>query len=58
MAEEIRFCSDVTVELIKHSASDADVIWGARVSTKGEGSLTDIEADPERSNTPPATRGR
>jgi thymidylate synthase (FAD) len=49
MAEEIRFCSDVTVELIKHSASDADVIWGARVSTKGEGSLADVEADPERS---------
>jgi thymidylate synthase (FAD) len=48
-AAEIRFRSDVTVELIKHAASDADVIWAARVSTKGENSLAEIEADPERS---------
>jgi thymidylate synthase (FAD) len=49
MADEIRFRGDVTVELVKHAASDADVIWAARVSTKGESSLADIEADPERS---------
>lgn len=47
--EEISFRSDVTVELIKHAASDADVIWAARVSTKGEQSLEDISKDPERS---------
>ncbi len=33
-ATEIKFRSDVTVELIKHAASDADVLWAARVSTK------------------------
>ncbi|MGI8331470.1 FAD-dependent thymidylate synthase [Actinomadura scrupuli] len=48
-AAEITFRSDVTVELIKHAASDADVLWAARVSTKGENSLEDIEADPARS---------
>jgi thymidylate synthase (FAD) len=49
VGDDIRFRSDVTVELIKHAASDADVIWAARVSTKGENSLADVEADPERS---------
>lgn len=46
---DIQFRSDVTVELIKSAASDADVLWAARVSTKGESSLAEIEADPERS---------
>ncbi len=45
----ITFRSDMTVELIKHAASDADVIWAARVSTKGEQSLAEIDADPARS---------
>ena len=45
----ITFRSDMTVELIKHAASDADVIWAARVSTKGEQSLADVDADPARS---------
>ncbi|HEY0870714.1 MAG TPA: FAD-dependent thymidylate synthase, partial [Acidothermaceae bacterium] len=44
-----RFRSDVTVELIKHVASDADVLFAARVSTKGESSLDDVHADPSRS---------
>jgi thymidylate synthase (FAD) len=48
-AAEVQFRSDVTVELIKHAASDADVLWAARVSTKGESSLAEIESDPERS---------
>jgi thymidylate synthase (FAD) len=39
----------MTVELVKHAASDADVIWAARVSTKGEQSLEEIEKDPARS---------
>jgi len=39
----------MTVELVKASASDADVIWAARVSTAGEESLDDIGQDPERS---------
>ncbi|MEU6412555.1 FAD-dependent thymidylate synthase [Microbispora sp. NPDC046933] len=46
---EVTFRDDMTVELIKHCASDTDVLWAARVSTKGEGSLEDIQADPERS---------
>jgi thymidylate synthase (FAD) len=49
MTDEIRFRGDMTVELVKHTASDADVVWAARVSTKGESSLADVEADPERS---------
>jgi thymidylate synthase (FAD) len=47
--QDITFRSDMTVELIKHAASDADVIWAARVSTKGEQTLAEIDADPERS---------
>ncbi len=38
-APEITFRSDVTVELVRHSASDADVIFAARVSTQGEQTL-------------------
>src|SRR6201986_4536077 len=45
----VTFRSGMTVELIKQAASDADVIWAARVSTKGEQSLADVNADPERS---------
>ncbi|MEU6278023.1 FAD-dependent thymidylate synthase [Streptomyces populi] len=43
------FRSDVTVELIKHTASDADVLFAARVSTAGEQSLEELQKDPERS---------
>ena len=49
MAEEVIFRDDVTVELIKSSASDADVIWAARVSTAGEQSMDEIGEDPARS---------
>ncbi len=45
----VTFRSDMTVELVKATASDADVVWAARVSTKGESSLDDVTADPERS---------
>ncbi|MGW0946793.1 FAD-dependent thymidylate synthase [Streptomyces sp. NPDC002623] len=41
--------SDVTVELVKHSASDSDVLFAARVSTVGEQSLDELDKDPERS---------
>ncbi|KRV51063.1 FAD-dependent thymidylate synthase [Wenjunlia vitaminophila] len=44
-----RFRSEVTVELVKHSASDRDVLWAARVSTAGEQSLDELTKDPERS---------
>jgi thymidylate synthase (FAD) len=46
---EIKFRSDMDVELIKSAASDADVLWAARVSTKGESSLAELEADPQSS---------
>jgi thymidylate synthase (FAD) len=46
---EIIFRDDVTVELVKSSANDADVIWAARVSTAGENSLEEINSDPSRS---------
>ncbi len=49
MTEEISFRSDVTVELVKHSAGDADVVWAARVSTKGDQSLDDVSSDPAKS---------
>ncbi|MFM7599172.1 MAG: FAD-dependent thymidylate synthase [Actinomycetota bacterium] len=47
-AEAISFRSDMTVELVKATARDSDVIWAARVSTKGESSLEDVDADPEK----------
>jgi len=47
--DQIKFRSDVTVELVRSGASDADVIFAARVSTAGEQSLEDVGADAERS---------
>jgi thymidylate synthase (FAD) len=49
MGEEIIFRNDMSVELVKSSASDADVIWAARVSTAGDKSLEDVGADPAKS---------
>ena len=49
MSEEIQFRDDVSVELVKSSASDADVIWAARVSTAGDKSLEDVGADAAKS---------
>jgi thymidylate synthase (FAD) len=46
---EPTFRSDVTVELVRASAQDADVLFAARVSTKGEQSLEDVGADASRS---------
>ncbi|MBT2509413.1 FAD-dependent thymidylate synthase [Streptomyces sp. ISL-98] len=43
------FRSEVTVELVKHTAGDSDVLWAARVSTAGEQSLEELSKDPERS---------
>ena len=45
----MRFLSDVTVELVRHSAADSDVVWAARVSTAGEQSLEAAGQDAERS---------
>lgn len=46
---EIVFRDDVSVELVKANANDADVIWAARVSTAGEQSRDEIDSDPNRS---------
>jgi thymidylate synthase (FAD) len=49
---EIEFRSDVTVELVRSSAHDSDVLFAARVSTQGEQTLDSAEsgdaADPKR----------
>ncbi len=41
----VEFRSDVTVELVRSSASDSDVLFAARVSTQGEQSLDGSDAD-------------
>jgi thymidylate synthase (FAD) len=46
---EITFRSDVEVELVRSQASDADVLFAARVSTQGTESLAAVEADPSGS---------
>jgi thymidylate synthase (FAD) len=43
--EDVRFRSDVTVELVKAQARDSDVLFAARVSTTGEQSLDQVGAD-------------
>jgi thymidylate synthase (FAD) len=48
-APEVTFRSDVTVELVRASAQDTDVLFAARVSTQGEQSLAQLDADPQRS---------
>jgi thymidylate synthase (FAD) len=48
-ADPIVFRSDMTVELVQSVASDAAVLFAARVSTKGEQSLEDVDADASRS---------
>ncbi|MBC7746683.1 FAD-dependent thymidylate synthase [Pedobacter sp.] len=42
----IELRSHMDVELIQHMGSDASVVWAARVSTKGQQSLDDLDADP------------
>ena len=43
-APEVQFRTDVTVELVRSSASDADVLFAARVSTLGEKTLESASA--------------
>jgi thymidylate synthase (FAD) len=49
LVADLEFRSDVTVELVRAAAQDADVLFAARVSTKGELSLEDVGADADRS---------
>jgi thymidylate synthase (FAD) len=44
---EVQFRSDMTVELVRSSASDADVLFAARVSTQGEQTLDAAAAGTE-----------
>ena len=46
-AAEIQFRSDVTVELVRASADDSDVLFAARVSTQGEQTLEAAAAGDE-----------
>jgi thymidylate synthase (FAD) len=46
---DLTFRSDMTVELVRSSAKDADVLFAARVSTLGEQSLDEVDSDAERS---------
>ena len=46
---DIIFRSDVTVELVRSSASDSDVLFAARVSTQGEQTLESASAGTEAS---------
>ena len=46
---DIEFKSHMTVELVRANAQDADVLFAARVSTKGEQSLEDVNADASKS---------
>jgi thymidylate synthase (FAD) len=47
---DVQFRSDVTVELVKSSASDADVVFAARVSTQGERSRGSVDGDASQSS--------
>lgn len=48
-ADDVQWRSDMTVELVKSSAQDSDVVWAARVSTVGEKSISARDEDAERS---------
>ncbi len=47
---DIEFRSDVTVELVRASAADSDVLFAARVSTQGEQTLTAAASGAEASD--------
>jgi thymidylate synthase (FAD) len=48
LAKKPEWRSDVSVELVKATAQDSDVVWAARVSTAGEQSIDAIHEDPAR----------
>jgi thymidylate synthase (FAD) len=47
---EVQFRSEMTVELVRSSASDSDVLFAARVSTQGEQTLEKARAGDEGGN--------
>ena len=54
---DIVFRSDVTVELVRSSASDSDVLFAARVSTQGEQTLESAAAQTDASEDEKRSRG-
>ncbi|MEU4693682.1 FAD-dependent thymidylate synthase [Actinoplanes sp. NPDC023714] len=46
---ELVFRTDIAVTLVRSAATDADVLFAARVSTAGEASLDELTKDPEKS---------
>ena len=48
--DELQFRSDVTVELVRSSAHDSDVLFAARVSTQGEQTLDKAQSGVEASD--------
>ena len=54
---EIKFRSDVTVELVRSSASDSDVLFAARVSTQGEQTLESAAANIDASEDEKRSKG-
>jgi thymidylate synthase (FAD) len=48
--DELQFRSDVTVELVRSSAHDSDVLFAARVSTQGEQTLDSAQSGAEASD--------
>jgi thymidylate synthase (FAD) len=54
---EIKFRSDVTVELVRSSAADADVLFAARVSTQGEQTLESAATNVDASENEKASKG-
>ena len=54
---EIIFRSDVTVELVRSSAADSDVLFAARVSTQGEQTLESAAAHTDAAEDEKKSRG-
>ena len=54
---DIIFRSDVTVELVRSSASDSDVLFAARVSTQGEQTLESASAQTDASEDEKRNKG-
>ena len=41
--------SDIEVQLVQAAGDDASIVWAAKVSTQGERSLAEFQADPDKS---------
>ncbi|MEN9989976.1 MAG: hypothetical protein RL508_955 [Actinomycetota bacterium] len=54
---DVVFRSDVTVELVRSSAADSDVLFAARVSTQGEQTLESAMAEQNAEDTAKRDRG-